>query len=270
MIMPTILDRILATKRDEVSALLAATPISELRARASDAPPAPSFHGALVRGDGVRLIAEIKKASPSKGVIRADFDPPAIARAYHAGGAAALSILTDRDYFQGDLSYIAAARRAVPLPALRKDFIIDESQILEARAAGASAILLIAAALEPARMADLYGAARAIGLDVLVEVHDEADVAVLDKSRIPARIVGINNRDLRTFHVDLAVTERIVPLLGRRDVVVAESGIFVPADVARVAAAGANAILVGESLMRQANVETATRELLATAPGART
>lgn len=263
--MSTILDKILATKRDEVRALLAATPLADLRARAADAGRAPSFHGALTAGGGPRLIAEIKKASPSKGVIRADFDPPALAKAYLGGGASALSILTDRQYFQGDLAYIGDVRRAVALPILRKDFIVDESQILEARIVGASAVLLIAAALEPAHMAELYGNARGLGLDVLVEVHDEDDVARLDASRIPARIVGINNRDLRTFHVDLAVTERIVPLLGRRDVVVSESGIFTPADVARVAAAGTNAILVGESLMRQADVEAATRELLAPA-----
>ncbi len=265
--MATILDRILDTKRQEVRVLRPM--LDELKARAADAPPAPAFFDALAAPGGPWLIAEVKKASPSKGLIRADFDPVAIARSYAAGGATALSVLTDREYFQGDLSYIGLIREAVSLPVLRKDFIIDESQVFEARAAGASALLLIAAALDPERLAELYHVSRGAGLDVLVEVHDEDDVARLEDSGISARIVGINNRDLRTFEVDLATTERIAALLRGVSVLVSESGIFVPADVARVAKAGAASILVGESLMRQADVERATRELLAPVGGVR-
>ncbi len=266
--MGTVLDRILETKRGEVRALRPS--LAELKTRASETPGPPGFFDALSAPCGPHLIAEVKKASPSKGVIRPDFDPVAIAKSYEAGGARALSVLTDRDYFRGDLAYIGRIREAVRLPVLRKDFIIDEVQVYEARAAGASALLLIAAALEPDRMADLYHLARGIGLDVLVEVHDEDDVARLNDSAIPARIVGINNRDLRTFVVDLALTERVAAMLPDVEVLVSESGIFSPSDVARVSRAGARAILVGESLMRQADVEKATRELLVPAGGVET
>ncbi|MDK2970918.1 MAG: indole-3-glycerol phosphate synthase [Candidatus Sumerlaeota bacterium] len=261
--MSTILDKILARKREELDALLSCTTREELRARAANAPPAPSFLAALSASGGPHLIAEVKKASPSKGVIRADFDPVAIAKAYEAGGARALSVLTDKDFFQGDLAYLSAIRREVSLPILRKDFIIDAAQIHEARAAGASAILLIAAALEPAQMAELHETALAAGMAALVEVHDEDDLAKVDAGGVAIQLVGINNRDLRTFVTDLAMTERLAPLLRDRALLVSESGIFTPGDVARVAAAGARAILVGESLMRQPDPAAATRALLA-------
>ena len=265
----TILDTILDTKRREVAALHAQHSLAEWRALAEAAPPVPSFAGALAAPGAPHLIAEVKKASPSKGVIRADFDPVAIARAYAGAGAAALSVLTDRDYFQGHLGYLEAIRRTVAVPLLRKDFIIDESQVFEARKAEASAILLIAAALEPEVLRRLHDVAIAVGLDVLVEIHDEADLERLVASAARPRLVGINNRDLRTFTVDLAVTERLAPQLGFAEVVVSESGIFTPADVARVVAAGARAVLVGESLMRQSDIAAATRALMTPAAEAR-
>ncbi|MBX3729386.1 MAG: indole-3-glycerol phosphate synthase TrpC [Candidatus Sumerlaeia bacterium] len=264
--MPTILDKILARKREEVAALLAGTSREALRERALAMPAGPGFVAALDAPGGMRLIAEVKKASPSKGVIRADFDPVAIARAYERGGAAALSVLTDRDFFQGDLAYLGAIRGAVALPLLRKDFVIDDAQVHEARAAGASAVLLIAAALKADELGALHATADAVGLDVLVEVHDEADVARVEASGCRLRLVGINNRNLHTFETDLAVTERLGPELARRALLVSESGIFTPADVARVAAAGARAVLVGESLMRQPDPAVAARQLMAGTP----
>jgi indole-3-glycerol phosphate synthase len=261
--MPTILDTILNRKREEVAALLRGTSREALRERALAAPAGPGFVAALEGADGPRLIAEVKKASPSKGVIRADFDAVAIARAYERGGAAALSVLTDRDFFQGDLAYLGAIRAAVALPLLRKDFVIDDAQVFEARVAGASAVLLIAAALGADELGALHASADAVGLDVLVEVHDEADVARVEASGCRLRMVGINNRNLHTFETDLAVTERLGPELARRALLVSESGIFTPADVARVAAAGARAVLVGESLMRQPDPALAARQLMA-------
>lgn len=258
----TILDRILDTKRREVAALHAQRSLGDWQRWAMATPPGPSFAGALTAAGGPHLIAEVKKASPSKGVLRADFDPVAIARSYAAGGAAALSVLTDREYFQGHLDYLGAIRHVCNLPLLRKDFLIDEAQVFEARGAGASAILLIAAALEPAHLRRLHEAATAIGLDVLVEIHDEADLARVVDSGARPRLMGINNRDLRTFNVDLGVTERLAPRLDFAEVVVAESGLFTPADVARVAAAGAKAVLVGESLMRQPDPGAAARALM--------
>ncbi|WP_309707218.1 indole-3-glycerol phosphate synthase TrpC [Armatimonas sp.] len=210
----------------------------------------------------VALIAEVKKASPSKGLIRPDFDPVAIAKAYATGGASCLSVLTDRDYFQGDLGYLAAIREVVSLPLLRKDFLIDPIQIYEARLAGADAILLIVAAIpSPARLAELRHAAEQLGMDVLVEVHNEAELALAVESG--ATLLGVNNRDLNTFTVQLETFERLAPLFPQNAVAVAESGIFTAEDVRRMGAAGAHAVLVGESLMRQPDVEAATRDLLA-------
>ncbi|HLO01960.1 MAG TPA: indole-3-glycerol phosphate synthase TrpC [Symbiobacteriaceae bacterium] len=263
-----ILDQILATKRREVAVL---PPLAELERQAALAPKPRGFKAALARasagtsadsGSGsaalpVAVIAEVKKASPSKGIIRPDFDPVAIARSYEVGGAAALSVLTDASYFQGQLDYLKAIRAAVELPLLRKDFIIEGAQILEARAAGADAVLLIVAAFAgPSadsrtvqQLAELLKLTRDLGMDALVEVHDEAEMQIA--SEIQADLIGINNRDLRTFVTDLAVTERVAKRCPPGALLVSESGLFTGAEVRRVHAAGARAILVGESLMRQ-------------------
>lgn len=257
----TILDTILATKQDEIAALRSRTRIADLMAACVDLPPTRGFRAALTAVAGTALIAEVKKASPSKGIIRADFNPVAIAQAYHAGGAACLSVLTDTTYFQGDLTYLAAIREVVPLPLLRKDFLIDPAQIYEARVAGADAILLIVAAIpSPARLAELRHVAESLGMDVLVEVHDAQELDIAAESG--ATLLGVNNRDLKTFDVRLELAEELIPRFPAGAVAVAESGIFTPQDVARMAQAGARAILVGESLMRQPDVAAATRELL--------
>ena len=252
----TILADILATKRTEVAD----------RRRAGAPDPAAGgavrgFHAALrACAPATALIAEIKKASPSKGLIRADFDPPAHARAYAAGGAACLSVLTDRDYFQGDAAYLVAARAACDLPVLRKDFMVDPWQAADARAIGADAILLIVAALDDGALAEIEAAAIELGMDVLVEVHDAAE---LERAlRLRSRLIGVNNRDLRTFEVDIGRTAELARLAPPGVTLVAESGLTTRADLDAVAAHGVRCVLVGEALMRQGDVEAATRALL--------
>jgi indole-3-glycerol phosphate synthase len=252
------LAEICATKRVEIAAR---TPRG--LGHFSSPSPARGFEAALrdKSRDGFALIAEIKRASPSKGLIRADFDPPAHARAYEAGGAACLSVLTDAPYFQGHEDYLIAARAACTLPVIRKDFMVDPWQCIEARAMGADAILIIVAALEDALMTEIEEAARSEGLDVLVEVHDETEMERA-LTRLQSRLIGVNNRNLKTFEVDLATTERLAAMVPDEVLLVCESGIGSHADCQRMGKAGVRTFLVGESLMRQADVESATRALL--------
>jgi indole-3-glycerol phosphate synthase len=263
-----ILDRILATKAEEVAAARAARPLAAVKAAALAAPAPRPFRRALAAAAGVAVIAEVKKASPSKGLIRPDFDPVAIARAYESAGAACLSVLTDESYFQGSLAYLQAIRSEVGLPLLRKDFVIDEYQVCEARAAGADAILLIVAAFAgesgggrtPADMNRLAALAADLGMDVLTEVHTAAELEIALASGAP--LIGVNNRDLRTFHTTLDVTFALAPHVPADRLLVSESGIGTHDDLQRVGAAGAKAVLVGESLMRQPDVAVALRVLL--------
>lgn len=256
-----VLERIIAYKREEVAARKAAKPWSAIDSEARASPLTRPFHDAL-RAQHARpaLIAEIKKASPSKGLIRADFDSAALAQAYEQGGATCLSVLTDAPNFQGSEDYLMAARAASSLPVLRKDFMIDAWQIAESRAIGADAVLIIMAAVDDGLASDLLGAANAYGLDALVEVHDEAE---LDRAlQLGVLLIGVNNRSLATFETDLAVTERLAPRAPSDRLLVSESGIFSHADIVRLQNAGARAFLVGESLMRQDDVAAATRALL--------
>jgi indole-3-glycerol phosphate synthase len=249
--MSDILERILATKRVEVEQARAARPLAALRADAEQRGGQRDFLGAMRRklaAGQPAVIAEVKKASPSKGVLRAGFDPAAIARSYAASGAACLSVLTDREYFQGAPEYLAQAREASGLPALRKDFVVDAYQVFEARAMDADAVLLIAAALDDAQLREFEGLALALGMAVLVEVHDAAE---LERAlRLSTPLIGINNRNLRTFETTLDTTLSLLTRIPGDRIVVTESGILAPADVARMRAAGVNAFLVGEAFMR--------------------
>lgn len=262
--MHDVLLRILARKRDEVAERQAQSPLAELRARAEAMPPVRGFADAIaakIAAGQPAVIAEIKKASPSQGVIRADFDPPAIARSYAAAGAACLSVLTDTDFFQGSDAYLQQARAACALPVLRKDFIVDAYQLYEARALGADCVLLIAAALDDAQLSEYAFLAAELGLDALIEVHDLDE---LERALpVPARLLGVNNRNLRTFEVSLDTTLALKGMVPGDRVLVTESGIRTPDDVRRMRENGIHAFLVGETFMRQPDPGAALRDLFA-------
>lgn len=256
----SILDEIVASKQREVASARQRMPLEEMEDQAALAPPVRDFRAALVGPGPIQLIAEVKKASPSAKVIRADFDPVAIARIYQAHGAACLSVLTDAPYFQGHLSYLARVRASVVIPLLRKDFLIDEYQVVEARLAGADAILLIAEILDDDTMAHLLARAQSLGMAALVEFHDEANLdRVLANG---ANLIGVNNRDLKRFVTDLDLTLRLRDRIPPEVVLVSESGIRTRADVERLEAAGVSAILVGEALMRADDIGLAVEQLL--------
>jgi len=258
-----ILDKILARKVEEVADAKSRVPFELLQEQAALLGDARGFARALKQKSesGTAIIAEVKKGSPSKGIIRPDFDPVAIAKTYEAAGATCLSVLTDRDFFHGELSYLLQISVAVELPLLRKDFIVDPYQIYEARVAGADAVLLIAAALDDESLRQCHDVASELGLDVLLEVHDEAE---LERAlKIPVELIGINNRDLKSFHTDLGVTERLLPMIDGDRLVVSESGINNRTDIVRLQQAGAGAFLIGESLMREDDIAGKLQSLIA-------
>lgn len=260
----SILERIVASKRLELLRAQAETPHRELDRRLAKAPPVRDFRAALERGTGLNIIAEVKKASPSAGVLRADFDPVAIARIYEQHGAACLSVLTDGPFFQGSLAYLSAIREVVAVPLLRKDFLIDPYQVLEARVAGADAILLIAEILDDPTLACLLREAWMFGMQALVEIHDASNIVRV--VRAGARLIGINNRNLRTFETKLEHTLALLPRMPPHVCVVSESGIHTRADIERLQTAGAHAALIGETLMRAPDIGAKLQELLGKTP----